>query len=285
MRLTPWVGAIAPSRYADVVLLDNVQTLSAAEVWADGRRVSERTQYCLPIPDIDRPKAAMASVNLPRPLTADDFAIYAPSGRERVTAAVLRPFHWKPDFLTVSLPVVEGKVQRDSAQSVTKFAVVDRYNGSGAVARMFWRGTGPATADTALACSMAHDAHNIWACGSDDAAMALAVNTIREMQGGWALVVKGKLAASVRYEVGGLMTQRPAEALARDMEALYAAADCVEWMWEPTSSPRWQPGFPERLAFATLTCAPWAWVLVAPSKHAPEGLVNVRTGDTHAVVW
>ncbi|MDF2799055.1 MAG: Adenine deaminase, partial [Devosia sp.] len=44
-------------------------------------------------------------------------------------------------------------------------------------------------------------------------------------------------------------------------------------------------GFPERLAFATLTCAPWRWVLVAPSPLAPQGFVNVATGATHPVVW
>ncbi len=41
----------------------------------------------------------------------------------------------------------------------------------------------------------------------------------------------------------------------------------------------------ERLAFATLTCAPWRWVLVAPSPLAPEGFVDVGTGRTHPVVW
>ncbi|MDO6458015.1 adenine deaminase C-terminal domain-containing protein [Celeribacter halophilus] len=285
MRLTPWVGAIAPGRYADMVLLDDVDRLSIAEVWADGQQVSRGQEYLLDVPKIERAARARNSVRLPRDLTAEDFAIAAPEGRDEVTAAVLRPFHWEDDFLTVSLPVKDGLVQRDIAQTVTKFAIIDRHLGTGRVARMFWRGTGPATAGTALACSMAHDQHNIWSAGSCDAAMALAVNTLREMQGGWALVREGKLVATVRYEVGGLMTCRPAEDLAREMETLYAEAEKVEWMWEPTSSPRWHPGFPERLAFATLTCAPWRWVLVAPNDENPTGFVNVSTGETHPVVW
>jgi adenine deaminase len=69
------------------------------------------------------------------------------------------------------------------------------------------------------------------------------------------------------------------------MQALYRVAESVEWMHEPTFSPRWPRGFPERLAFATLTCSPWRWVLVAPTPAIPEGLVNVRTGETHPVVW
>jgi adenine deaminase len=42
---------------------------------------------------------------------------------------------------------------------------------------------------------------------------------------------------------------------------------------------------PLRLQYATLTCAPWRWVLVAPTEAVPQGLVNVATGAVHPVVW
>lgn len=75
--------------------------------------------------------------------------------------------------------------------------------------KMFWLGTGSRTSDTALACSVAHDKHNIWTVGSS--AMAMALNALVELRGGWALVVGGKLTATVRHEIRGLMTCRPAE--------------------------------------------------------------------------
>jgi len=168
---------------------------------------------------------------------------------------------------------------------MTRGALVDRYRGDGAVAAMFGTGCGPADPDTALACSVAHDSHNIWAVGSSDAAMAMAVNRLEAMQGGWALVHRGKLVAEVRLEIAGLMTARPAEAFDDEMQAFYRAAGKVEWMYQPSALNLWKPGFPEFLKFATLTCSPWRWVLVAPSKAAPEGFVNVQTGETHKVVW
>ena len=58
----------------------------------------------------------------------------------------------------------------------------------------------------------------------------------------------------------------------REMQNLYAEARKVDWMYEPTFRPRWYPGFPERLMFATLTCAPWTWVLVAPCPRSARGL-------------
>ncbi|MEO5806295.1 adenine deaminase C-terminal domain-containing protein [Devosia sp.] len=285
MRLTPWVGSIAPGRFADLVLLDDVQKLAIAEVWADGVQVSAGPKFLPPIPRIDWPVWATQTVNIAELIAADAFAIPAAPGRQTMQAAVLRPFHWSDDFITMDLPVRDGLVQRDDTRNVTKFAIVDRFSGEGKTSKMFWLGTGPKTPDTALACTMGHDKHNIWVVGSSDAAMAQAVNALRQTQGGWALVRQGELVSTVVYEVGGLMSCRPAEAVDAEMQALYAEGAKIDWMYEPTFSPRWWPGFPERLAFATLTCAPWRWVLVAPSPLAPEGFVNVSTGNTHPIVW
>ncbi|MDE1157450.1 MAG: adenine deaminase C-terminal domain-containing protein [Neorhizobium sp.] len=285
MRLTPWVGTIAPGRYADIVLLSDVGKFEIAKVWADGRQVSDGTTYLPDVPKIDWPDWATKTVNIGRPLISDDFVIGAEPGRETMQAAVLRPFHWADDFLTFELPVRDGAVQRDETRNITKFAIIDRFSGKAAVSKMFWLGCGPRTADTALACSMAHDKHNIWCTGSSDEAMALAVNAVAEIDGGWALVSGAKVLASVRYEVAGLMTCRPADVLHEEMQTLYQAAETIDWMFEPSFHPRWSAGFPERLAFATLTCAPWRWVLLAPSDYAPQGLVNVQNGKVHPVVF
>ncbi|MFB9947990.1 adenine deaminase [Rhizobium puerariae] len=285
MRLTPWVGSLAPGRYADIVLLSDVERFEIAKVWADGRQVSEGKIYLPEVPKIDWPDWARKTINIGRELSADDFTIEAEPGRQTMKAAVLRPFHWTDDFLTFELPVKDGRVLRDEARNITKFSVIDRFSGTGGVSKMFWLGCGPATPDTALACSMAHDKHNIWCVGSSDTAMAKAVNAVADNDGGWALVREGEVVARVRYEVAGLMSCRPAGELHEEMQALYAEGEKVEWMYEPTFQPRWFPGFPERLAFATLTCAPWRWVLVAPSDYAPQGLVNVQTGETHPVVF
>ena len=285
MRLTPYVGSLSPGRFGDVVLLSDVGKLAIAEVWADGAQVSDGKRYIGPVPEIKWPEWATRTVKINRTIRPEDFALAAEPGRATMKAAVIRPFHWHPDFYTLELPVRDGAVQRDPSESITKFAIVDRFSGDGRVSKMFWRGCGPRTPDTALACSVAHDKHNIWVVGSSDEAMAKAVNALVDLQGGWALVRESELAATVRFEVGGLMSCRSAEALDADMQALYAEGRKVDWMYEPTYRPRWYPGFPERLMFATLTCAPWSWVLVAPCEQAPLGFINVQTGQAHPVVW
>jgi adenine deaminase len=285
MRLETWVGSLTPGRYADIVLLEDVATLQIAAVYADGELVADNGRYVGPQPTVAWPDWVTATINIDRTLTPDDFAIAAPPDRTSVQAAVLRPFHWNADFLTMELAVRDGVVQRDTDRNLTKFAIVDRFHGDTNVARMFWLGCGPKTPDTAVACSVGHDKHNIWCVGSSDPAMALAANRLRETGGGWALAREGAIVGEVRFEVGGLMTSRPAAELDADMQRFYAAAATIDWMYEPSAESLWQPGFPEFLKFATLTCSPWRWVLVAPCDLAPEGFVNVQTGETHAIVW
>jgi adenine deaminase len=285
MRIDQWVGSIAPGRYADIVLLDDVKTLSIKHVYADGQLMSDGKRFIGPLPKIDWPDWARKTMNVGRTLHAHDFAIKAAPGRETMQAAVLRPFHWNEDFWVRTLPVEGGEVQRDTGSLITKWALIDRYRGDGAVAKMFWAGCGPVDEDTALCSSVAHDSHNVWCVGSSDAAMAKAVNRLQEIDGGWVLVHRGEVVAEMRFEIGGLMTARPAEAYDADMQAFYAAAAKVEWMYLSGGDNLWKPGFPEHLKFATLTCSPWRWVLVAPSESCPEGFVNVQTGEQHAVVW
>jgi len=285
MRIDSWVGSLTPGRYADIVLLEDVPSLRIAAVYADGQLAAEGGEYIGPLPKIAWPSWATNTMHINRELSADDFAIVAAPNRTTMQAAVLRPFHWNADFLEFQMSVADGKVQRDADRNLTKFAIVDRFHHDAKVAAMFWLGCGPKTRRTAVACSVGHDQHNIWTVGSCDEAMAIAVNRLKDIGGGWTLVRDGKVVGEVRFEVGGLMTARPAEELDAEMQHFYATANEIEWMYEPSAESLWQPGFPEFLKFATLSCSPWRWVLVAPCERAPQGFVNVQTGETHAIVW
>ncbi len=99
MRLTPRVGQIAPGRYADIVLLDDVAGVGIAEIWADGQPVAAGGRLTAALPMIDWPLWARRTVQIDRPLSAADFAVSAPPGRATVQAAVLRPFHWADELL------------------------------------------------------------------------------------------------------------------------------------------------------------------------------------------
>lgn len=271
------VGSIAPGRYADVVLLHDIEKVGITRVFASGRLASDRKRYLLEVPKIDYPDWARNTIQIGRRLNAKDFEIRAPAGRGEVKAAILEHLYFGDDLPTETLNVKEGLVQRAPKRGITKVAMVDRYDGKGGVSKMFWRGVGLRTPNSAVACSVAHDLHNIWTIGSSDEAMAIAVNDLAETGGGWCLVRDGEIVARVRYEIGGLMSQRPAEEVAGELDHLYSEADKMEWIG--------RPGLPRHMIFAFLTCTPWKWVLVAPREDNPSGLINVTNGKTHPVVW
>jgi len=277
-RIDHLVGSLAPGRYADVVLLSDPQTVAIDRVYANGQLAGIGKEYQLPIPEIDYPQWATDTMRVNRTLQAKDFVITAPEGKTEVQAAILQPFWFEPDFITKTLPVNDsGDVTADPANGFIKVAVVDRYHGTGAVSKMIWQNVGPITPGSALSSSQSHDLHNIWVMGNDDAAMALAANTVAEMGGGWALVKEGAVVAKVQLHIAGLMTARPVAEVAAEMENLLQQADTMQWINNP--------GLPERMRFAFLTAAPWKWQLVAPYEGNPGGLVNVTTGETHPIIW
>ena len=281
-RIDHLVGALAPGRFADVVLMDDPDTVSITGVYVNGRLATTtapngKLRYALDIPKVEYPAWAKNTINLPRPVERKDFEITAPAGRTAVTAAIMQPFYFAPDFMQAELPVEDGKVTFDPTLGFTKVAIVDRYANAGAVSKMFWKNVGPLSPKSALASSQMHDIHNIWVVGNDDAAMATAANAVAELGGGWALVHNGEVVATVALDIAGLMTARPVAQVAAEVERLFSAADKMEWINSP--------GLPERMRFAFLTASPWQWQLVAPYKDNPSGFVNVTNGKTHPVIW
>ena len=287
-RIDHWVGSITPGRYADVVLLSDPATVKIESVYADGKKVSERGRPLLPVPRIDWPEWATKTVNLGGRIDASHFVIKAPPGRDTVQAATLKLFHFQPDLPTATLPVLDGIVQRDHAQRITKVALLDRYSGQIRVSKMFWQGIGIATPNSAICCSIVHDNHNAWVTGSSDEAMALAVNTMAEIDGGYVLVRDGKVVATLRLEIGGLMTARNAEAFAENLLQMRAEMNQMEWLEEGR---HWIQDFlgvdyaTEAMIYGFLTCPPWHWIMIPPTDAVPEGLINNRTGQTHPIVW
>lgn len=271
------VGSLAPGRFADIVLLSNPDTVAIESVYANGQLAAQNGKYLLEVPKVSYPAWATNTMRIGRSLTAEDFRIEAPAGRSEMNIAVLSPFYFAPELPTTTLAVTDGVLAADPDAGIIKVAMVDRYQGKAALSKMFWRNVGPITPGSALASSQSHDLHNVWVMGNDDAAMALAVNSVAQMQGGWALVSGGKVVARVRLEVAGLVSQRPVSEVAAEVENLFTAADAMQWIGNP--------GLPERMRFAFLTASPWKWQLVAPYSGNPGGLVDVTTGETHPVAW
>ena len=218
------LGSLTPGRRADVILTSDLTALPVEVVIAQGVRVAEGGRLLVDCPCIDWPEAARRSVHIGTPPEPAAFGIAAAGEAATVKVIGVIENQAPTRALTATLPVRDGVIAAEG--EIAHLAVVERHRGTGAVSNGFVSGFGYGPG-VALASTVAHDCHQIVVVGTDRAAMALAVAELDRMQGGVAIVRDGAVLAQVHLPIAGLMSDRPAEEVAAEAEALTRAmADC-----------------------------------------------------------
>lgn len=203
-------GAIAPGYLADFVVLDGLKTANVEMVFKRGRMVYDGENTFVTEPDID--PDILAGV-------LDTF--HLPDVRAEQLALGEAPLIGLIDgqIVTRDLGRAEGV---DPEKDILKMTVCERHKNTGHVASCYVQGYG--MKQGAVATSIAHDSHNIIACGVSDADMALAVNELKGMGGGIIVVREGQVRARLPLEVAGLFSDAPLEQVNERLEACKAAA-------------------------------------------------------------
>jgi adenine deaminase len=211
-------GLIAPGWRADIVLLDDLQSCAVRQVIAGGRLVepgwfASRT-----------PVAPVGLASVKRdPVRADDFRVPASSASTQVIGVV--PGRIITERLAMDLPVRGGNKHADIDKDALKVAVVARHGKNRNIGRGFVKGFGMRRG--AIASSIGHDSHNICVVGADDADMAIAVNRLIAMQGGFTVVEGGEVRAELALPVAGLMSTLTFEEVHRALLPLRSAAKAL----------------------------------------------------------
>jgi adenine deaminase len=208
-------GMIAPGRRADIVLLDDLEGCAVAAVISAGRIVDEALFATRePVAPIGR-KSVKAT-----PVTAERFRVAATTGPQSVIGVI--PGKILTEHLRRDLPARGGARCIDLAQDVIKVAVVERHGVNGNIGLGFVNGFGLKRG--AIASSVGHDSHNICVVGADDGDMAVAVNRIIALQGGFVVTSDGAVRAELALPIAGLMSDRSFEAVRDALLPLRAAA-------------------------------------------------------------
>jgi adenine deaminase len=160
-------------------------------------------------------------------LEAPDFHISAP--RENpVQVRVIRlvPGRVHTVAETAALDPRDHVLHADPKQDLAKAAVFYRHSPAGSADGSrglgFVTGTG-FMAGAAYASTVCHDSHNLLVVGMDDAAMALAANTLIQSGGGLAVVKENQVLAHLPLPLGGIMGLSSVEAAAEGIEAVEKA--------------------------------------------------------------
>ncbi len=210
-------GMIAPGRRADIVLLDHLRECRVAMVFSAGRVVDEALFAArVPVAPV-----GLDSMRAPR-VTAADFVLRGVASQPVIGVI---PGKIITEHLRLDLPVLDGVVLPDARVDVAKVCVVARHGHNGNIGRGFVRGFGLARG--AIASSVGHDSHNICVVGMEDADMALAVNRLGEIGGGFVVAAGGAVLAELPLPIAGLISDLPQEDVARALLPLRAAAQAL----------------------------------------------------------
>jgi adenine deaminase len=211
-------GLVAPGYRADLVLLDDLEDCRVASVLSAGRLVDEALFAT-------RPSVAPIGRNSvkARRVSAGDFR--TPGNGPTTAVMGVIPGKIITEKRILSLPYRDGIRAIDLAQDIVKVAVVERH-GKSASGEGIGRGfvTGFGLKRGAIASSVGHDSHNITVVGADDVDMAVAVNRLGEIEGGFVVAEGGRVIAEIALPVAGLMSLLSFEGVHDALVPLRAAA-------------------------------------------------------------
>lgn len=233
------IGALAPGRAADLLLLDDLETFAVAAVYVEGELVSQNGKLLTPVdPEPSGEIETRNTVILPAKPRAEDFSIPACGERAKVNVigfddAVPILTHLCQD----EVPVRDGKLDITERPDLCLLTVFERHGKGGEHTTCLVRGCG--IEKGAVAATISHDCHNLVVLGRDPNEMALAASQLQQCGGGVASVLNGSVTGLLALPVGGLMCAETAETMAPRVVAIKKA---VRELGMKGQNPIIQPG-------------------------------------------
>lgn len=208
------LGALAPGKVADVVLLEDLAAFKVNEVFVGGRLVAKEGKPAVELAAPSHPVERKNTVCLRHEPTADTFQIKAP-GKEKARVNVI-VYDAENPLLTrlaqAELPVKGGCIDLSQEQELAFLSILERHGKNGNVAVGLVQGLGLKRG--AIASTVSHDCHNLTVIGREPEDMALAAGELARSGGGIVCVAEGKVLAKVELPIAGLMSPLTVEELA-----------------------------------------------------------------------
>jgi adenine deaminase len=213
--LTRDIGMIAPRRFADVLVVEDLQSLAVDVSIAMGRVIYQSGKIETVLPVYKYPDWAVHSIHLGHPMQAVDFRLAAPRDG-KLSANVIGIIENQAPTRHLKMEVIAegGQVRVDKGQDVAKVAVVERHEASGRVQVGLVSGFG-LNVKCAIATTVAHDSHHMIVVGTSETDMAIAANELARVNGGQIVVREGKIIGQVELPIAGLMSNERADSVAK----------------------------------------------------------------------
>ena len=210
-------GAVAPGRYADLLVVEDLQDFRPQQVYRGGELVAQDGEMA-----VERAAASAIDTDATVHIAVDalDFAIPAAGKTIRVIGTVMDQVYTQ--HLIEPARIENGCAVSDIERDILKFAMLERHKASGNIGLGFIKGFGMRRG--AIAGTVAHDHHNMAIVGVDDDSMRTAALALAELGGGLVAVDGESVLAQLPLPVAGLLSAAPIEQVRADYDRMIEAA-------------------------------------------------------------
>ena len=223
-------GAIAPGQLADFMLVEDPRKLQPELVYKRGREIFRKGDEAQEEKNLF-PEDFYHTVQLDAPaedVFSTPLSRFMPGVKELPETVTVRAMEVQNDStktkeVHVTMPVVNGCI--DWKSSGCKLALVfERHGKNGNIGYGFV--TGAFLKEGTVATTYFHDHHNLFVAGDNEEDMRLAVNRLRELQGGFLTAKDGEILRELPLPVCGILNDGSLEfvgtRLSAIRESLYA---------------------------------------------------------------
>lgn len=200
------MGSVAPGKFADLLLVDDLAGFEISTVIANGQIVAQDGECTTELSQPSYPPDLLDTIKVKDKITPEDFKI---DGKKVKNKAKVRVIEVVEGSLHMAegqavLKVVDGDVKADIQQDVLKIVMFESFHGSGNRGKGFVRGFN--LKKGAIASSHNSFFHGINVVGTNDHDMAVAANAIVEAGGGEVVVMDGKILALLELPLCGVLS-------------------------------------------------------------------------------
>ena len=200
------IGGIAPGRFADIALLDDLERCQVRDVLIAGHVVARNGVSDVTREPMTLPRELMSSLRLALPIAEEVFVIPAPNSKPKVRVMELLNQTITAERI-VEFSAPGGIVEASLSADLLKVAIFDRHRSSAAIAFGFLKGLGVKVGAIGLTTNL--DENTLMVVGSDNRDMASCAQTLLEAGGGMAIVDHGTVLDKIEFPCGGIFSLLP----------------------------------------------------------------------------
>ena len=212
------VGGIAPGRFADMALLQDLESFRVQATMIGGLVVARDGQSLVQATPISVPQEMMHSLRLHPNISAERFRIRCPKDNAKIRVIELLNQNITAERV-MSMAAHKGYVEADVEQDLLKVAMFDRHDQIGKIAMGFLKGFGAKIGAVGTTTDL--DENTLLVAGGNDADMALCANALIESGGGMAIVNNGRVVEKIDFPAGGIFSLNPWRRVGQDLGRIH----------------------------------------------------------------